>query len=146
MGYELETSKFLSLSLFCNVSKNTLFDVAKIHYFPVKIDSNARILFVMILYSWFCLEECIVKCNFVSIILQGGKLNQHMKAINRIKVVLAEKQLSGKWLANEIGCTENTVSRWCSNKVQPSLENLLEIAEVLKVDIRELLRSSKEQV
>ena len=85
-------------------------------------------------------------CNFVSIILQGGKLNQHMKAINRIKVVLAEKQLSGKWLANEIGCTENTVSRWCSNKVQPSLENLLEIAEVLKVDIRELLRSSKEQV
>ena len=114
--------------------------------FPVKIDSNTRILFVMILYSWFCLEECIVKCNFVSIILQGGKLNQHMKAINRIKVVLAEKQLSGKWLANEIGCTENTVSRWCSNKVQPSLENLLEIAEVLKVDIRELLRSSKEQV
>ena len=69
-----------------------------------------------------------------------------MKAINRIKVVLAEKQLSGKWLANEIGCTENTVSRLCSNKVQPSLENLLEIAEVLKVDIRELLRSSKEQV
>lgn len=69
-----------------------------------------------------------------------------MKAINRIKVVLAEKQLSGKWLANEIGCTENTDSRWCSNKVQPSLENLLEIAEVLKVDIRELLRSSKEQV
>ena len=67
-----------------------------------------------------------------------------MKAINRIKVVLAEKQLSGKWLANEIGRTENTVSRWCTNKVQPSLENLLEIAEVLKVDIRELLRSSQD--
>ena len=67
-----------------------------------------------------------------------------MKAINRIKVVLAEKQLSGKWLANEIGHTENTVSRWCANKVQPSLENLLEIAEVLKVDIRELLRSSQD--
>lgn len=67
-----------------------------------------------------------------------------MKAINRIKVVLAEKQLSGKWLANEIGRAENTVSRWCANKVQPSLENLLEIAEVLKVDIRELLRSSQD--
>ena len=67
-----------------------------------------------------------------------------MKEINRIKVVLAEKQLSGKWLANEIGRTENTVSRWCANKVQPSLENLLEIAEVLKVDIRELLRSSQD--
>lgn len=39
-----------------------------------------------------------------------------MKAINRIKAVLAEKQVSGKWLANEIGRTENTVSRWCANK------------------------------
>lgn len=68
-----------------------------------------------------------------------------MKAINRIKAVLAEKQLLGKWLANEIGCTENTVSRWCSNKVQPSLENLLEIAKVLKVDVRELLRSTEEK-
>lgn len=66
-----------------------------------------------------------------------------MKAINRIKVVLAEKQVSGKWLANEIGRTENTVSRWCANKVQPSLENLLEIAEVLEVDIRELIRPTK---
>lgn len=80
----------------------------------------------------------------MSNILQSRKLNQHMKAINRIKVVLAEKQLSGKWLANEIGRTVNTVSRWCANKVQPSLENLLEIAEVLKVDIRELLRSSQD--
>ena len=67
-----------------------------------------------------------------------------MKAINRIKAVLAEKQVSGKWLAKEIGRTENTVSRWWSNKVQPSLENLLEIAEALKVDIRELLRSTQE--
>jgi len=71
-------------------------------------------------------------------------INQQKKSINRIKAVLAEKQLSGKWLANEIGRTENTVSRWCSNKVQPSLENLLEIAEVLNVDIRDLLKSSQE--
>ena len=76
-------------------------------------------------------------------ILQYTMVNQQMKAINRIKAVLAEKQLSGKWLANEIGRTENTVSRWCSNKVQPSLENLLEIAKVLKVDVRELLRSTE---
>ena len=71
-------------------------------------------------------------------------INQQMKAINRIKAVLAEKQLSGKWLANEIGRTENTVSRWCANKVQPSIEKLLEIAKVLKVDVRELLRSTEE--
>lgn len=66
-----------------------------------------------------------------------------MKAINRIKSVLAEKQVSGKWLAQEMGCTENTVSRWVSNKVQPSLECLLMIANVLEVDVRELLRPSK---
>ena len=71
-------------------------------------------------------------------------INQQKKAIYRIKAVLAEKQLSGKWLANEIGRTENTVSRWYSNKVQPFLENLLEIAKVLKVDVRDLLRSTEE--
>ena len=71
-------------------------------------------------------------------------INQQKKAIYRIKAVLAEKQLSGKWLANEIGRTENTVSRWCSNKVQPFLENLLEIAKALKVDVRDLLSSTEE--
>ena len=71
-------------------------------------------------------------------------INQQKKAIYRIKAVLAEKQLSGKWLANEIGRTENTVSRWCCNKVQPFLENLLEIAKVLKVDVRDLLSSTEE--
>ena len=71
-------------------------------------------------------------------------INQQKKAIYRIKAVLAEKQLPGKWLANEIGRTENTVSRWYSNKVQPFLENLLEIAKALKVDVRDLLRSTEE--
>jgi len=66
-----------------------------------------------------------------------------MAVINRIKVVLAEKQLTGKWLAEEIGKSENTISKWCSNKVQPSLEVLLEIATLLSIDIRELLISTK---
>ncbi len=66
-----------------------------------------------------------------------------MAVINRIKAVLAEKQLTGKWLAEEIGKSENTISKWCSNKVQPSLEVLLEIATLLSIDIRELLISTK---
>ena len=66
-----------------------------------------------------------------------------MEVINRIKAVLAEKQLTGKWLAEEIGKSENTISKWCSNKVQPSLEVLLEIATLLSIDIRELLISTK---
>lgn len=66
-----------------------------------------------------------------------------MEVINRIKAVLAEKQLTDKWLAEEIGKSENTISKWCSNKVQPSLEVLLEIATLLSIDIRELLISTK---
>lgn len=66
-----------------------------------------------------------------------------MAVINRIKAVLAKKQLTGKWLAKEIGKSENTISKWCSNKVQPSLEVLLEIATLLSIDIRELLISTK---
>ena len=58
------------------------------------------------------------------------KENLQMKAINRIKSVLVGKKVSGKWLAHQVGHTENTVSRWCSNKVQPSLDNLVKVAEV----------------
>lgn len=66
-----------------------------------------------------------------------------MTAINRIKVVLVEKQRTSKWLAEQLGKSENTVSKWCSNKVQPSLESLVEIARILDIDIRELLVSMK---
>ena len=66
-----------------------------------------------------------------------------MAVINRIKAVLAEKQLTGKWLAEEMGKSEKTISKWCSNKVQPPLEVLLEIATLLSIDIRELLISTK---
>lgn len=66
-------------------------------------------------------------------------------AMNRIKAVLAEKQLTSKWLAQELGKAENTVSRWCSNKVQPSLENLVEIAKVLDIEVRMLITQTKEK-
>lgn len=64
-------------------------------------------------------------------------------AMNRIKAVLAEKQLTSKWLAAELGKAENTVSRWCSNRVQPSLEILSEIANILDIDIHDLIKSTK---
>lgn len=60
-----------------------------------------------------------------------------------MKAVLAEKHVSGKWLAQEMGKAENTVSRWASNKVQPSLLDLVEISKILDIDIRELLVSSR---
>ncbi|MDO4707188.1 MAG: helix-turn-helix transcriptional regulator [Porphyromonadaceae bacterium] len=65
--------------------------------------------------------------------------------MNRIKAVLAEKQLTSKWLAQELGKAENTVSRWCSNRVQPSLENLVEIAKVLDIEVRMLITPTKDK-
>ena len=65
--------------------------------------------------------------------------------INKIKAVLAEKQLTSKWLAQKLGKSENTVSRWCSNRVQPSLENLVEIANVLDIEVRMLLSPTKDK-
>ena len=63
--------------------------------------------------------------------------------MNRIKAVLAEKQLTSKRLAQKLGKSENTVSRWCSNRVQASIGSLLKIADALDVDVRDLLRLSK---
>jgi transcriptional regulator with XRE-family HTH domain len=65
------------------------------------------------------------------------------KSINRLKVVLAEEGRTNKWLAEKLGKNTATVSRWCTNEMQPSLETLTEIAEVLSVDVRELLVSTK---
>ena len=62
------------------------------------------------------------------------------KALNRIKVVLAEKGRSNKWLAEELGKGQATISKWCTNTAQPSLENLIEIAKCLDVDVNELIR------
>jgi transcriptional regulator with XRE-family HTH domain len=59
--------------------------------------------------------------------------------INRIKIALAETRRKNKWLAEKIGKDESTISQWCTNARQPSLENLLKIANVLKIDIRDLL-------
>ena len=66
-----------------------------------------------------------------------------MANLNRIKVVLVEKQKTGKWLAEQLGKSTCTVSKWCSNSIQPDLATLNKIAELLNVDVRDLIRSSK---
>ena len=62
------------------------------------------------------------------------------KDLNRIKVVLADKKRTNKWLAEQLGVDPATVSKWCTNSAQPNLENLMEIAKVLEVNVNELLR------
>ena len=63
-----------------------------------------------------------------------------MEDINRIKVVLAEKKRTNKWLAEQLGKDPATISKWCTNNAQPTLENLLDIARCLDVTVNDLVR------
>ena len=66
------------------------------------------------------------------------------KKINRIKVMLAEKGRTNKWLAEQLAKDPATVSKWCTNAAQPSLEMLLQVAKVLEVEIKDLIREQDE--
>ena len=69
--------------------------------------------------------------------------NNQQIVMNRIKVTLVEKQKPIRRLAEQLGKSENTISRWCSNKSQPSIAQLQEIANLLDVDVRVLLKSQR---
>lgn len=63
-----------------------------------------------------------------------------MAKLNKIKVVLAERDLNNKWLSEKLGKDPATISKWVTNKTQPSLETLISIANVLKVSVQDLIR------
>ena len=69
--------------------------------------------------------------------------NMESKDLNRLKVVLAEKKRTNKWLAEQIGKSSCTVSKWCSNASQPDLNTLVKIANVLQVDAKTLINSTE---
>ena len=69
--------------------------------------------------------------------------NQQNMMLNRLKAALAEQGKTNRWLSEQLGKSENTVSRWCANKVQPSITQLNEIATILNVDIKELLNPTR---
>ena len=70
--------------------------------------------------------------------------NQQNVMLNRLKAALAEQGKTNRWLSEQLGKSENTISRWCANKVQPSITQLNEIAIILDVDLRSLVVSTKE--
>jgi len=88
------------------------------------------------------LIKCFYPYDKVNIFAQDA-IKMSQKAINRIKVVLVEKNFSSKLLAEKLDMNEATISRWCTNDVQPPLKTLVKIAEVLKVDVTELLNNKK---
>lgn len=67
------------------------------------------------------------------------------KSINRIKTVLVDQGKTNKWLASKLKKSPTTVSRWCTNEMQPSLETLVLIANALNVNICELLYNTKDK-
>lgn len=82
------------------------------------------------------------RSSFVATNVQIFALNLNkitMNELNRIKVVLVEQKKTGKWLAEQLGVSVTTTSRWCSNSAQPDLQTLSKIAQLLKVDTRDLL-------
>ena len=62
-----------------------------------------------------------------------------MQDVNRLKLVLVEQKKTSKWLSEELGVSPSTVSKWCTNSSQPDVASLLKIADLLEVDIKELL-------
>lgn len=66
-----------------------------------------------------------------------------MVQLNRLKEVLIEQNKTGKWLAETLGKDTATVSRWCNNRAQPSIETLANIAKLLEVDVRELINKTR---
>lgn len=65
-----------------------------------------------------------------------------MEDINRLKLVLVEKKKTGKWLAEQLDKNPSTVSKWCSNVSQPDLATLVKVAELLEVDVQELINKT----
>ena len=69
-----------------------------------------------------------------------SKRVKETKDLNRIKLVLVEKKRTNRWLAEQLGKDEATTSKWCTNSLQPNLETLIRIAELLEVEVQELIR------
>lgn len=72
--------------------------------------------------------------------------NMEVKKLNRLKVVMAEKDLSNIWLSEKLGVSQATVSKWMTNSSQPNIEMLIKISKVLNVEVSELLRTDEVQI
>ena len=72
--------------------------------------------------------------------------NMEVKKLNRLKVVMAEKDLSNIWLSEKLGVSQATVSKWMTNSSQPNIETLIKISKVLNVEVSDLLRTDEVQI
>ena len=123
--------------------------------FEIKVfkEPNYRLTFIKTLTVNFAFSSNILQILLIFIrkkniygkknstfVLEYTLYNMDSKHLNRIKVVLAEKDKSNKWLAEQLGKDQATISKWVTNTTQPNLEMLLLIAKVLEVNVNELVR------
>ena len=94
----------------------------------------------IIVKYWRDLRVCAKKFVSLSQIIDSSDMD---KDINRLKVGLAEKKRTNKWLAEQLGVAPSTVSKWCTNVCQPSLETLLQIADNLEVKVQDLIKDKQ---
>ena len=94
-----------------------------------------------VVYLTFCLKVTLVSRNFINFAPKFILLTI-MAKLNRIKAVLAEQEKTSKWLAEQVGKSACTVSKWCSNTVQPDLNTLDNIAKLLDIDVKDLLNDT----
>lgn len=83
--------------------------------------------------------------NFTQASENPLNMDKNNKDLNRLKLVLVEKKLTNKWLAEQLGKDPATVSKWCTNSSQPGLETLFKISELLEVDVKDLLCTPKSE-
>jgi len=80
-----------------------------------------------------------VSCHSKRVYRKSTLMVIQKKKFNKIKMILLEKEKTSLWLANKLGVSQTAVSKWCTNRNQPTVETLFEIAEVLEVDVCDLL-------
>lgn len=105
-----------------------------------KVTGRAKTLFFSSKRQYF------EKSSFISININTFALNFNIitiNVLNRIKAVLVEKRVTGKWLAQKLNVSTVTANRWCSNTSQPDLATLVKIASLLDVDVKDLIVSTK---
>ena len=89
------------------------------------------------LFVWLCLQICLLHIN---VDINSMEKKEYR---NRIRVILAEKMITNTYLAEQLGVSKMTISRWCTNTTQPSAPQLIEISQILQCDLKDLYETVK---
>ena len=114
-----------------HISPQEMLDFRKKRYLP-------HFIAILTSFFWICRKKYInLHEKYITI------FKRYMANLNRLKVVLVEKDKTGKWLSDQLGKSPCTVSKWCKNTVQPDLTTLDKIAKLLDVHVKDLLNSTE---